>query len=140
MSESDRLITIAACTELIYRYAYFADFGQRTRIPGLFAEDGMLAFSDQRLEGRAALESFFAVDRLGQATRHVCSNVLVDAHDPGAAAATTYFTVWLHQGPVDPQAPISPPALIGHYEDAFVRSDDGWRFRQRLTNLDFRTS
>ena len=34
-------------------------------------------------------------------------------------------------------APTGDPAYIGEYHDRFVRTEDGWRFHQRRTELAF---
>ena len=34
-------------------------------------------------------------------------------------------------------APTGDPVYIGEYRDRFVRTDDGWRFQQRRTELAF---
>jgi 3-phenylpropionate/cinnamic acid dioxygenase small subunit len=61
----------------------------------------------------------------GTNTRHVVSSMRVTADGPDRARGRTY---WRYYGQTD-----AVPQLLtmGHYDDEFVRSADGWRIAKR---------
>jgi hypothetical protein len=70
----------------------------------------------------------------------VISNVFIDVLGPDEARGISYFTLYLHHGEESLRfgpVPLTGPAAVGHYEDRFVRTGDGWRFRSRRRQVAF---
>lgn len=109
--------------------------GDRGRVAALgeaFAEDGVIAFSGQATQGRAAI-----VARLSQGgtrnsaltvSRHHITTSLIEL-DGDAASGRTYFQVLTNLG-LDHH---------GHYVDSFVRTAEGWRIAHRDVRIDYQS-
>ncbi len=129
-----------ACTQLTIEYARSIDFRDYDNIVNLFTEDAVLVIG-QRLEGRDEIVTAIK-QRPGELrSRHVISNGFVDVTSERSARGICYLTLYRHEGseslqrgPVD----LKGPAAIGHYEDAFVRTPEGWRIKHRVLHLAFR--
>lgn len=131
MDYGERSRVVQECTELVHRYTHYADLGMRSRMPSLFTEDGILGFPEAPLRGQAELQAHFKVDDPDRTSMHVCTNTIIDVLGPDEARGITYLTVYAHEGPLAPDEPVKPPVRVGHYEDDFARTPDGWRFRER---------
>jgi hypothetical protein len=71
----------------------------------------------------------------------VLSNVFIEVLSPTEARGISYLTLYRHAGPESlgsGPAPLEGPAAVGHYEDRFVKTGDGWKFRRRRLHLAFR--
>ena len=65
-------------------------------------------------------------------TKHVTTNLVIDADDAaGTATARSYFTV-LQQLEDFPLQPV----IAGRYHDTFERVDDDWRLTERVILCD----
>jgi uncharacterized protein (TIGR02246 family) len=111
--------------------AHYNNNGDRGRIEDLasvFAPDGVLEFSGQRFEGRAAIEAeLSAVSTGGRAeinlagSRHNITTSRIDFEAPNRALGWTYFFV-SRQGRIIEE---------GTYIDDYVRLAEGWRIAHR---------
>jgi hypothetical protein len=137
MDYSAKARIMQECTELVHRYTHYADLDMRYRVPELFTTDGVLAFPGEPVRGREALQAYFLTASPHRTTVHVCTNTVIDVLGPDEARGITYLTVYAHDDPVRPEAPVEPPARVGHYEDQFVRTPEGWRFRERVVVFRF---
>jgi hypothetical protein len=131
MDFAERIRIVHECTELVHRYTHYADLGMRSRIPGLFTEDGVLGFPGEPLRGQEVLQAHFKINDPDRTTVHVCTNTVIDVLGQDAAQGITYLTVYAHEGPIPPGMPAPAPIRVGHYEDQFVRTPEGWRFQER---------
>ena len=73
------------------------------------------------------------------------TNVFVDVVDEDRARGIAYLTLYRHvadtpsiPGPGSEPAANTRPAAVGHYQDQFARTADGWRFKARTLHLAFR--
>ena len=143
MDPLERLLAERACERLVYRYAQLLDLGQQDKVPELFVDDGVWELPGRiRFAGRAELDAGIPT-RLtapGRTARHLCMNVVIDVLGPDEAVGTSYMVNYRYDDPsgvpADP-APTGDPVYIGEYRDRFVRTEDGWRFHQRRTELAF---
>lgn len=82
----------------------------------------------QRCEGRDAIRATRA-SRPPRLMRHVCSNVVIDVIDERHARGRCYLTAYVEAGDA---TELGLPAVVGEYQDEFVRSEDGWQFASRV--------
>ena len=118
---------------LLYRYAERIDAGDFEGVADLFAHAEItVEGNDSATRGRdPVLKLYEATTRRYDdgtpRTKHVITNVLVEADEAaGTATARSYFTV-LQQTPKLPLQPI----ITGRYRDAFERVDGAWRWSTR---------
>lgn len=130
------------CTRLINDYASLNDARRWEEVAALYAEDGVMArpsAPDQPIVGRdAILASFLA--RPPGVSRHICGNIVVTVESPDTASAHSMILLFSGTAAKDGGLPLldKKPARIGEYRDRFVRTEDGWRFAERLGVLSFR--
>jgi 3-phenylpropionate/cinnamic acid dioxygenase small subunit len=132
--------TYASVARLVFGYAERLDAGDLRGMANLFAKatlrtsapDGIVTFTgaDEVFGAYDGGVKRFEDGRPG--TRHVTTNLIVDADDAaGTASGRSYFTV-LQARPGFPLQVI----IAGSYRDEFVRDDDGWRFADRLIQIE----
>jgi ketosteroid isomerase-like protein len=140
MNESTLSAIERACARLVHDYARAADFGDSAAAAALFAEDGVLEMpGGRRFAGRDAIRKRLEEQPAAQVSRHVISNLIVDAVDESRARGFCYLTLYRGTrsaagGPL----PSAAPFVIGHYEDEFVRDGGDWRFAARRLTFTFR--
>jgi 3-phenylpropionate/cinnamic acid dioxygenase small subunit len=134
MSDAERSIE-----NLIYTYAAFVDDGDLEGMATLLGQatigiDGV----EEGLRGRDKIyELFRSTVRMHDdgtpKTKHVTTNVLIDADEEGGTAtARSYFTVLQAVEGLGLQ-----PIVAGRYRDRFERRDGQWLFVERrfITDL-----
>ena len=132
----------ADCERLIKHYVNLNDAQDWEAVAALYTEDARFSRPskpDDVIVGRAAiLESMKA--RPPRAQRHVIANIVVDAVDEDSATAFSVIVLYMGDAAEDGGLPIQDPAspLIGTFRDVIVRTEDGWRFQERVGGLDFR--
>lgn len=130
MTEEERRAIEADCERLIKRSINLSDAHDWAAVAALYTEGARFARPSRPgvfVEGREAiLASFLA--RPPRAQRHVVANVVVDVEDADHARA--FSVIVLYQGEAAP--------LVGTYTDRLVRTFEGWRFAERVGELDFR--
>jgi hypothetical protein len=132
VSDLERLVIERDCEALSNSYAHYLDFVDADGLAGLFAEDGVWFPSGRRLEGPKAIHDYWAAQagRL-YVTRHVMSNTRIEIIDRDHAKGTAYLTMYRFD-PAHPETIKSlEPALLGMMSDEYVRTPQGWRFKQR---------
>ena len=126
----------AAIARLVFGYAERLDAGDLAGMAALFDGARVRTASGGGATLTGAAEVLAAYDGSVQrfedgtpSTKHVTTNLIVDADEAaGTASARSYFTV-LQSRPALPLQPI----VAGRYEDAFARDADGnWHFTDRL--------
>jgi hypothetical protein len=128
----------AAIERLLHTYAERIDAGDFAGVGALFAA-GEIRAGDHGpgIRGADAVRRLYAATVRLHAdgtprTKHVTTNVIVDADETaGTATARSYFTV-LQQLEDFPLQVI----VAGRYHDAFVRVDGAWRFDVRRMHVD----
>jgi SnoaL-like protein len=127
-----------AIQNLIYRYCDRIDRGDFAGLAQLFAHAELhVPALPQPLRGVAAIEALYTrftrlyPDTGTPKTRHVTSNVIIEAQGEDAARAQSYVLV--HQA--TPELPLQP-IIGGRYYDRFVRVAGTWRFAERRMEID----
>jgi ketosteroid isomerase-like protein len=141
MDDAQRLLIERACERLVVHYCHLVDHGQAARVADLFCEEGVWSAGGAQTIGREALRAQFQrrQDRTERTSRHVCCNLLLDVHDQDHASGVVYLTLYRHDAtPGADISPLSGPAMVGEYRDAFERTPDGWRFARRELVIVFR--
>jgi hypothetical protein len=92
------------------------------------------------MHGRDAISESIAGRPDNLRSRHVISNIFIDVVDADHARGISYLTLYRSLLANSPTEPIDSalPAAVGHYQDQFVRTADGWRFQSRTFHLAFR--
>jgi hypothetical protein len=114
--------------ELYAKYCFAVDLGDGELRAATFVPDGTFtaAASENKPETVAAMaERTWTQGNTGR--RHLITNIVVTATAEGAAGRAYCLILQ----PPKPEA----VGLVGHvgiYEDALVRTDDGWRFKTRI--------
>lgn len=142
VSPTDARSIAADCEALSIAYARAVDFRDFDSFAELFAEDGELD-AGQLLQGRQAIAEAIARRPYELRSRHVLSNIFIDVLSATEARGISYLTLYRHHGPESLEgAPVDfqGPAAVGHYEDRFAKTADGWKFKRRKLHLAFRRS
>jgi hypothetical protein len=121
--------------QLIARYAYALDTGGRNGYDyaDLFAPDAVFVGMNQGEAGRMykGRDSLAALARGGPRNQnyvsHYITNVVLEA-TPDGAKGTQYAII----GDVSQPNGKSSWTHGGHYEDTYVKTPDGWRFKTRV--------
>lgn len=139
-TEASDAQTITACEALSIAYARAVDFRDYEALVALFAEDGVLD-TGKPLKGQAAIAAALAHRPDELRSRHILSNIYIDVRSATEARGISYLTLYRHVGPESLKGepvPFDGPAAVGHYEDRFVNTADGWRFARRKLHFAFR--
>lgn len=142
MDAIERLAIERECEKLMVAYARGVDFRDYDNVASLFSDDGVLDVGN-RLEGRAAIQAALSRRPYELRSRHVLTNLFVDVVDRDTARGICYLTLYRHLGPESLErgpVELERPAAVGHYEDRFVRTADGFRIARRTLHLAFRSS
>lgn len=136
----DRLLAVQACTDLMHEYGRRFDHGNGVGVADLFTDDGRWSAPAVDCRGREQLIAFFTLrDRLTERmTRHVVTNITVDVQDADHASARSIAIEYRGDRGDHGLTTQTAPALVGDYDDEFVRVDGTWRFRVRRVSIDFR--
>jgi len=140
LSPVDRLLAIAECTALMHEYGYRFDHGAGVAVADLFVEDGEWSSPAVTCRGRDELIAFFRLrDEMSERiTRHVVTNITVDVQSADRATARSIAVEFRGTRGADDLTTETRPAVVGDYEDEFVRADGTWRFRRRRVVLEFK--
>ena len=133
---------VSACTALSIAYARHVDFQNYDAFVELFTEDGCLDVGVP-IRGKETLRKAMTRRPDELRSRHVLTNIFIDVLGEKEATGITYLTLYRHVGPESLEdAPIDfrHPAAVGHYEDRFALTPEGWRIAQRKLHFAFRNS
>ena len=139
MQETERTLIERECERVSIAYARHVDFRNYDAFVDLFAEDCRLDVGGL-VEGREAIRAWLARRPENLRSRHVFTNISIEVIDADHASGVTYVTLYRHVGDeaLAPRAiELVGAAAVGHYEDEFVRTVDGWRFASRTAHLAF---
>jgi hypothetical protein len=142
MDTLERLVIERECEQLMIAYARGIDFRDYDNVASLFTEDGVLDVGTE-LSGRAAIQTALSQRPYELRSRHVLTNLFVDVVSADFARGICYLTLYRHSGPESLErgpVELERPAAVGHYQDRFVRTPDGFRIEQRTLHLAFRNS
>jgi hypothetical protein len=137
MDDAQRLAIEAACARLVLEFARFNDYRDHESLAALFTEDCVFARPldpEHPYYGREVVHAIFR-DRPPILTQHVMTNILITVESEDRARGLSYVTMIS-----SPNADRSEPregggTFFGAFDDVFVRTADGWKFKERLGSL-----
>jgi hypothetical protein len=117
--------------QLVARYPYTLDRGGEggKALADLFADDGVFVTPQATFSGRAALLKMASGHRPGQGpayVRNFATNALLEATPEGARGRVYAVVIAIGEN--------NQPSSIfagGHFEDTYVKTQQGWRFKRR---------
>lgn len=136
--EIDRIELV--CQRLSIGYARGVDYRDYDLVADLFTEDGELSVGPS-IQGRETIRRALHKRPDTLRSRHVLTNIFVDVLDKERASGISYLTLYRHVGEESLEAgsvPLEGPAGVGHYEDAYTRTQEGWRIARRKLHFAFR--
>ncbi|MES2413439.1 MAG: nuclear transport factor 2 family protein [Pseudomonadota bacterium] len=126
------------CTRLSNDFAFAVDRGHFDDFIALFAPDGALERRGEVLRGPQALRGFLEAMPKNRTMRHICTNIRIDMTSPTSAKGTS-STLMMHvmadAGTPLPMKAATP--LCAEYEDEYVLTGSGWKFKYRNTIIVF---
>ena len=129
MTGAERQAIEWECARLIALYANLNDAHRWAELVALYHPDGLMTrptAPDVEIRGHTAILAAFEA-RAPRTTRHVCANVVIDVADETMATGHSAMLLFLEDR----------PALVGSFDDRFVRHDGVWRFLERRGSLTF---
>ncbi len=135
MDSAERLAIESACTRLVYEFARFNDYWDHEALAALFADDCVFARPldpDHPYHGRAAVHAIFR-DRKARLTRHVMTNVIIDAVSETEAKGSCYVTMVSSPNTDGPQE--GEGVFFGGFDDEFVKVGGAWKFKSRIGHV-----
>ena len=139
MNDITELEIAYACERLTVQYCQLIDHGQAARTADLFSPNGVLDLGRGEWRGREAIrDGMKARDAMTQRiSRHVCNNFLITSMENSRATATTYLSLYRSVVEAGEEVGrIDGPAVLGEYEDRFIKTDEGWRIAHRICRID----
>lgn len=118
--------------QLYARYNHAIDSGNGEGWANCFTTDGVFTSGGGgTFEGREALAAFAVGFAARMKARHWTNNLVLEATDDGASGAC-YLMLYV-LGPKEAPAKV---VTTGIYDDALVRTPEGWRFSRRAVRGD----
>jgi len=123
-----RLLDLEEIRDLARRYAHCVWQRDAAAAALLFAEDGEMDTGDRPpIRGREAIRASYEEIFRSREFRPMVHNHVIDL-DGESATGTCYLDVRTSVDGVDKIG-------LGYYQDRYVRTPDGWKFRSRLLEL-----
>lgn len=141
MNDSERLLIVDACRNLIHRYAYLNDSRDFNELIELFTEDAVLyrpSAPDDAIVGRSAILSSLQARSAATVTFHLCTDVLIEVDSPTKATARSRILLLSGTRSADgshPDPTTLKPLLPGTFHDELLLTSAGWRFSRRVGRL-----
>ena len=132
-----QLADIEACRSLILEFAARIDQGQTHTLGELLTPDATFArptMPDKIIEGADAILAAFAARPKNLVSQHLNLNIRIRLTGTDTAEGHSVVMLYLANAEdelVPGKGRKAGPPLIGTWTDAFVRTADGWRFKDR---------
>jgi uncharacterized protein (TIGR02246 family) len=137
MTEIETLLAEQACEKLIRRFARANDARDFDALAELLAEEASYARPtdpDNPMQGRDAIVASFRARPASRITRHVFANTVVTVESATEARAVSEVVLYAGAA-VEGGLAKSDPAMIGAFEDRFVKREGRWLFLARKGSL-----
>jgi 3-phenylpropionate/cinnamic acid dioxygenase small subunit len=116
---------------LVTEYAWLLDHRRFDDVLALFTEDAELRIRGQRITGADGLQEWLeerAANQHQRSSQHQMSLLRLEPVDDGRIRGTAALV--LHVAKSGSSGTYVD--LVGEYQDEYVRTDEGWRFRRRV--------
>jgi hypothetical protein len=126
-----------ACARLVLEFAKFNDDWDHEALAALFVEDCSFARPLDPAHpyyGRDKVHAIFR-DRARRLTRHVMTNILITVVSATEARGNSYVTMMSAAHPDQPWPREGEGLFIGSFDDVFVKTAEGWKFKSRIGNV-----
>lgn len=138
ITTEERMVIEAACERLVKQFAVFNDFGRNDDLADLFIEDGSFVPPLDPVNpafGREAIRALMK-GRPPRLSRHFMNNILIEVTSAEEATGVSYVA-FLSTSDVKAVRPTlaEPKMLLGEYQDQFVKTPVGWRFKCRRGSI-----
>jgi ketosteroid isomerase-like protein len=139
-TEAEQLRIERDAANLVHRFFRHLDDCAYDKLAALMARDGVWHRQGKALAGPAMVQEAMKGRPAALMTRHLVSNLLVDAVDADHAEASCYVTVYAHTGEHKPDepAPLEQPLQIMTYRIRLTRTADGARIDEIAGKVAFR--
>ena len=134
---TQQLADIEACRALIVEFAARIDSGQADTLGELLTADASFArptMPDKVIDGREAILAAFAARPKHLVSQHLNLNIRIRLTGPDSAEGHSVVMLFLGNTADELVPGKGRPAgspLIGTWTDRFVRTAEGWRFKDR---------
>jgi len=133
MNVSD-LIDEASCARLCNDFMHYIDERRYDRVADLFTEDGRFDRKGTVYAGRDAIRRLFEARPPDVVIRHLCTNIRITLRSANEASGQCYAVFYKGTAASDAELPVAPSApAVTEYHDEYVRTESGWRIRERRT-------
>ena len=133
MTDLETLLAEQACERLINRFARANDGRDFETLAELLAEEATSARPtdpNNPMQGRDAVVASFRARPATRITRHLFSNIVVVVESETTATAVSDVALYMGAAVEDGVAK-AEPALVGGFEDRFIKRDGRWLFLAR---------
>lgn len=134
---NDELACIEACRNLIIDFGTFIDIGQSARLGELMTADTTFArptVPGVVISGATAILEAFAARPKNLVSQHLNLNIRIRQTGPDTAEGFSIVVLYLAEAADELVPGKGRPAkgpIIGTWNDTFVRTAAGWRFKDR---------
>jgi hypothetical protein len=137
MNPAERAEVERACARLVLEFAKYNDDLDHQALADLFVEDCVFARPldpQYPYHGKARVHAIFR-DRTARLTRHIMTNILITPVSADEARGNSYVTMMSAPDPHAPWPREGEGVFIGSFDDVFVRTPQGWKFKSRIGNV-----
>ena len=140
LKPAERIEIERACERLVYVYSRALDLGDMSAAADCFAEAGSMArpmTPDQLIHGREAIRAALHTRPKTLLTKHLASNIMIEADSHDAAHGLSYLTMIATTPSGDAKPPFvsQGPIYFGEFQDRFVREHGAWKFLERRGSI-----
>jgi hypothetical protein len=132
-SATDQYATIRhEVQDVILRFFLHLDEQEYEPLAQLMAPEGTWLRNGVLLKGPEGVLEAMRARPAGFTTRHLITNIIIDASGEDRADATYYMTVFVHTGEARPAGPvpIDLPFHVSVFREKFARTPQGWRIAE----------
>jgi hypothetical protein len=141
MTEAERLAIEWECSKLCHAFANYGDVNDFVSLANLFTIDGSMSrpsVPDVDITGRQAIIDAFG-KRPALVIRHIVTNVQIEVLSETEARGFS-LVLWLSAPQTDAPLPLlAGPMQVGEFRDVYVKTTEGWKFKERKGQLVLRT-
>ena len=139
INAAERIEIERACERIVYAYSRALDLGDMSAAADFFAENGSFArpmAPDKIIQGREAIRTALLTRPKTLLTKHLATNVMIDAVSRDEASGLSYLTM-ISTTPGDAAAPhvSAGPVYFGEIKDRFVREGGEWKILERRGSI-----